>query len=295
MTQQAWPGGPPPDEAPEGTTGDARLARVEHLAQAYLDLQYEVLIAGERELRDGTLDVVHRTRVATRRYRSVVREVRRLLESSSATVLDEGLRWYARLLGDVRDVQVLSDTLDREMGALPDETVTDVARAQTRAYTARRLEQAAERLQQGLQRRRYVKLVDLADQWHRGMPFLDDLHPSSAEAMIFLDRAERRFERRLDAAVAAGQPDDLMHDARKSAKRARYVAEMAAPVLPRRADETIRRMTSFQDDIGTWQDGVVARQALAELAAAPDAEHTGTAGVFQRLSERLEQRSVPGH
>jgi CHAD domain-containing protein len=63
------------------------------------------------------------------------------------------------------------------------------------------------------------------------MPFLTDLQPSSREALTFLRGAERRFQRRLDAAVAAGRPDLLMHEARKSGKRARYVAEMAAPAL----------------------------------------------------------------
>ena len=39
-----------------------------------------------------------------------------------------------------------------------------------------------------------------------------------------------------------------MHEARKSSKRARYVAEMAAPTLGERADQTIRRMTEFQNE-----------------------------------------------
>lgn len=289
MAQAAWLDGATPGNAPDNALGDARLHHVERLAQAYLDIQYEVLMAGESELRAGRLDVVHRTRVATRRYRSVLREIRGLLDASSATVLDEGLRWYARLLGDVRDVQVLRDTLDDELDTLPDETVTHAARAQADAYIAGRLEAASGRLREGLEKRRYVKLSGLAGEWHRGMPFLGDLHPSSPEALTFLHGAERRFQRRLDAAVAAGRPDLLMHEARKSGKRARYVAEMAAPALGERADETIRRMTAFQNELGTRQDRVVARDALTELAAAPAAQRDGTAVVFEGLRDRLSR------
>jgi len=289
VAQAAWLDGADPGSASDDALGDARLEHVERLAQAYLDIQYQALMAGERELRAGQLDVVHPTRVATRRYRSVLREIRGLLDPSSATVLDEGLRRYARVLGDVRDVQVLQDTLDDELDTLPDEAVTRAARAHADAYLARRLEAASGRLREGLDKRRYVKLSDLAGQWHGGMPFLDDLHPSSPEALTFLHRAERRFQRRLDAAVAAGRPDLLMHEARKSGKRARYVAEMASPALGERADETIRRMTAFQNELGTRQDRAVARDALAELAAEPAAHRDGTAVVFDALRDRLSR------
>ena len=280
---------------PEPDRGDERLEHVERMAQAYLDLQYEVLVAGELDLRAGRLDVVHRTRVATRRYRSVLREIRGLLDPSAATVLDEGLRWYARLLGDVRDVQVLKESLDDALDDLsgdpPDDLAGDllIRAAGIRAdeYCTSRLEHASRRLAEGLDKRRYATLSDLLAQWLDGMPFVADLHPSSPEALTFLHRAELRFQRRLDAALAAGRPDLLMHEARKSSKRARYVAEMAAPSLGERADRTIRQMTAFQNELGTRQDRVVARAALAELAASPGAQLDRTAAVFEMLRDRL--------
>lgn len=267
--------------------GDNRLVHVERLAQAYLDIQYDTFTAGEQELRAGRLDVVHRTRVAVRRYRSVLREIRDLLDPSSATVLDEGLRWYARLLGDVRDVQVLHRSLDDELDRLADGALRRAARAQADDYCGRRLETASRRLLDGLDRRRYARLSDLAAEWQRGMPFVTDLHPDSPQALTFLRNAERRFQRRLDAAVAAGRPDLLMHEARKSSKRARYVAEMAAPSLGERADQTIRRMTIFQDELGTRQDRVVARDALTELLDGASARNDPTAKVFEAVRNRL--------
>jgi CHAD domain-containing protein len=278
---------------PSADPGDSRLAHVERLAQAYLDIQYDVLVAGEQELRAGRFEVVHRTRVATRRYRSVLREIRDLLDPSAATVLDEGLRWYARLLGDVRDVQVLERSLEEELARLPDEPVTRAARAQVEDYCGRRLDAASRRLLEGLDRPRYGRLADLARRWQGGMPFVTDLHPASPEALTFLRSAERRFQRRLDAALAAGRPDTLMHEARKSSKRARYVAEMAAPTLGERADETIRRMTAFQEELGTRQDRVVAREALTELADAASGRDDETAGLFQAMRERLSPDRRP--
>jgi CHAD domain-containing protein len=275
------------EAAAEPARGDERLEHVERMAQAYLDIQYHALLEGERELRAGRLDAVHPTRVATRRYRSVLREIRDLLDPSAATVLDEGLRWYARVLGDVRDVQVLQDSLADELAALPEEPVTQAAQQHVDAYCADRLNTASRRLQEGLAKRRYERLVDLAGEWHRGMPFLPDLHPSSPEALTFLTRAERRFQRRLDAALAAGRPDLLMHEARKSSKRARYVAEMAAPTLGERADRTIRRMTEFQNELGTRQDRVVTGEALTDLASSSSRSDDGTAALFEEMRDRL--------
>lgn len=281
--------------------GEDRLEHVERLAQAYLDLQYDALVSGEEELRSGRLDSVHRTRVATRRYRSVLREIRDLLDPNPATVLDEGLRWYARLLGDVRDVQVLQGSLDDELDELShelshelvDEELTSAARAQADAYCRHRLETASRRLVEGLGRRRYARLSGLAAEWQRGVPFVAELHPGSPEALTFLRSAERRFQRRLDAALAAGRPDGLMHEARKSSKRARYVAEMAAPDLGERADRTIRRMAAFQEELGTRQDRAVAREALSELAEASAGRGDATAAVFEALRERLAPEPRP--
>jgi CHAD domain-containing protein len=165
--------------------------------------------------------------------------------------------------------------------------VTRAAQRRVDAYCADRLETASRRLHEGLAKRRYERLAGLAGEWHRGMPFLADLHPSSPAALTFLIRAERRFQRRLDAALAAGRPDLLMHEARKSSKRARYVAEMAAPTLGERADQTIRRMTEFQNELGTRQDRVVAVEALSELVASSSRTDDETAALFERMRARL--------
>jgi len=60
--------------------------------------------------------------------------------------------------------------------------------------------------------------------------------------------------------------------------------------LMRDPDETIRRMTAFQNELGTRQDRAVARDALAELAAEPAAHRDGTAVVFDALRDRLSRQ-----
>ena len=56
------------------------------------------------QLRRGH-DPIHDTRVAIRRLRSTIRVFGKLVDSSAAGHLDEELKWFAGLLGEVRDRQ----------------------------------------------------------------------------------------------------------------------------------------------------------------------------------------------
>ena len=77
-------------------------------------------------------------------------------------------------------------------------------------------------------------------------------------------RAQRKADRRLIAAVDAGE-DELLHSARKAAKRARYAAELLTPV-DKKAKRTAKHYKQFQRVLGDHQDGVVACDTLRRLA-----------------------------
>lgn len=80
-------------------------------------------------------------------------------------------------------------------------------------------------------------------QWQENLPLQNDRRDIEVEH--HLQRARRRVERRIDQAAAAGNPQDLMYDARNAAKRALYVAELSQPVLRRPARFTVARMTKI--------------------------------------------------
>jgi CHAD domain-containing protein len=56
-----------------------------------------------------------------------------------------------------------------------------------------------------------------------------------------------------------------LHQARKSARRARYAAEAARPAIGRPARRFARQMKKVQSVLGEHQDAVIARQAAREL------------------------------
>ena len=87
-----------------------------------------------------------------------------------------------------------------------------------------------------------------------------------------------RLER---ARAAAGDESagELLHDARKAAKRHRYAVELAQPILGADAERTIEERQALQDVLGAHQDAVVALAFLRAIdVSAQNAETTRQLG-----------------
>jgi CHAD domain-containing protein len=80
--------------------------------------------------------------------------------------------------------------------------------------------------------------------------------------------------------VPAHPSDDELHGIRKKAKRARYAAEAAEPVVGRPAERLARNLKKLQDVLGDHQDAVVAEAWLREAAAEAPPEQAMAAGLL---------------
>jgi CHAD domain-containing protein len=74
--------------------------------------------------------------------------------------------------------------------------------------------------------------------------------------------------RRAKRTPAGPARDVAVHEARKSARRARYAAEAASPVIGKKARRFAKRMKKVQSVIGEHHDTVMARQAARDLGIA---------------------------
>ncbi|HSF99166.1 MAG TPA: CHAD domain-containing protein, partial [Ornithinibacter sp.] len=81
-----------------------------------------------------------------------------------------------------------------------------------------------------------------------------------------------------------------LHEVRKKAKRLRYGAESATPVLGKRARRLATRAKKVQDALGARQDTVASRAWLEGLAARADGDAAIGFGAG-RLHAREEQRA----
>jgi CHAD domain-containing protein len=238
-------------------TGDTAAGRV---VVSYVTEQIDNIFDGDLALRRGT-DPIHDTRVAIRRLRSTLRVFSKLLDSSVGQVEDE-LKWFAGLLGEVRDRQVQRRRFREALAELPPELVlgpvanrinTDLQSDQLKARTV---------VSEAMNSQRYLDLLASLQRWRTVPPLTEP--PSLKAVNKRARRAEHKADRRLAKAIEAGD-DALLHRSRKAAKRARYAAELCQPV-DKRAKKTAKHYKQFQRVLGDHQDGVVASATLQRLA-----------------------------
>jgi CHAD domain-containing protein len=240
-------------------------------------------------------EAVHQARVATRRLRSDLGTLQDFVDDAWATELRAELRWFGAELGQVRDVEVLRERLARHAGMLPD-AEADAARSAIRRLDADHAS-ARNELLRTLREPRYAQL-------HRALHdalTAPRLAPAAAlDATVALPGAVKPTWRRLRRAVDALGPspsDGALHQVRIRAKRCRYAAEVAIPVIGRPARDFAASLTRVQDVLGEHQDGTVADSWLAKTApecTPPEAYALGMLAEIERgLSVRARAAFAP--
>jgi CHAD domain-containing protein len=228
---------------------------------AYTRAQLDAIIAGDIGLRRGE-DPIHDTRVAIRRLRSTLRVFAKVLTEGEARRVDRELKWFAGLLGEVRDCQVQVERLTGALDELPAELVLGPVRGDLTSGLLGTELPARQRVAEAMDSDRYLQMLAVLRQWRADPPMDDgDAHALRRCAR----RAAKKADRRLAAAVS-GRDDAALHRARKSAKRARYAAEALVPVEPR-SRHAVKGYKRIQSLLGDHQDTVVARQVLRRIAA----------------------------
>jgi len=227
---------------------------------SYLTNQIDNIFDGDLALRRGS-DPIHDTRVAIRRLRSTLRVFGKLLERSVGGVDDE-LKWFAGLLGDVRDCQVQRRRFQEALAQLPAELVLGPVANRINTDLQSEQLQARSVVSEAMNSQRYLDLLVTLQRWRTVPPLTEP--PSLKAVTKRARRAERKADRRLAQAIEAGD-DALLHRARKAAKRARYAGELRAPI-DNRAKETAKHYKQFQRLLGDHQDSVVAMATLRRLA-----------------------------
>jgi CHAD domain-containing protein len=245
-------------------------ATVRDLIGAYLAEQCTVLIDSEAQLRAGE-DVVHTTRVAVRRLRSTIRVFADLFDPAEADHLESELIWWATLLGEVRDLDILAERQAALLAALPPELMLGPVSSTIHTELATRRKRATDDLTDALISERYRKLIGLIHHWRSDPPFTEaaDSPTDAIEAPI--KTAKKKARKRLSTAVAVRQAeepsDELFHRARKASKRYRYAVEAAAPVWGPKAEKIVAQRKDLQDLLGSHQDGIVSAAFLRDLGA----------------------------
>jgi len=255
------------------------------LIASYLDQQVEVIIRGDLDIRRGR-NAIHPTRVATRRYRSVLRVFAKAFATDRAALLDGELAWYAAALGEVRDRHVLREQLDTSLNALPADLVAASAASRINEALDAELQQAEGALTEVMCSDRYYALLRSIRVFRDQLPGLAD-QPALAAAR-YVRKAERAVAHRLDKANESGD-EQALHRVRKAAKRARYVAEAAEPALGEDAAKLASRAHKTQRSLGNRRDALLVTEFLLRLGAGADGFALGV--LYERERARLQMEA----
>lgn len=257
---------------PPGETDAAATPATRALVD-YLYAQVDQIVAGDIALRRGR-DPIHDTRVAIRRLRSTLRVFRRQLDASAIGDMEGELKWFAGLLGEVRDCQVQQRRFVEALDGFPDELVVGPVARRIRTDLEAVQFPARALVSEAMESPRYLAIMAVLRRWRDAPPVCDDV--TTGELRTRVRRAARKADRRLaealecDAAEDDGDVGELLHRARTAAKRARYGAELCRPLdkskHAKRTTKHFKRIQRIQSVLGDHQDTVVAREALWRMA-----------------------------
>lgn len=240
------------------------------------------------DARTGDGEGIHRLRTSTRRLRSELHAFRNLVDPQWREPLERELKWLAGMLGGVRDLDVLAARLQKAASSLVDidaRALSPIFRSLQERHGA-----AAADLQNSMRSERYHALRVMLQQAIERPLLLDAAREPCRTALPPLAIAAWRKLKKGARDLRPSDPDEKFHEVRKRAKRARYTAELIAPVLHRRFNRSLARFirltTQVQNTLGEHQDAIVASQAIERQIA----EHADDPGFVEAAGRLLDNQ-----
>ncbi|MEQ8860114.1 MAG: CHAD domain-containing protein [Pseudomonadales bacterium] len=241
-----------------------RQSRWLDIGVTHLKRQLEQLKLYEPYAWEGVhVEGVHQMRIATRKARAALRSFAPVLPADLANRVAPGLRWLARMLGAVRDLDVHLEHLDGYQARL--ESHEQAALGRYRGHLESLHGEAHLALIGALDDAAYDALI--AD--YRAL-LAGAVLPGNASSLRVADVAansvvpllERVQER--GRAIDGGSPPEDLHRLRIDAKRLRYQLEFLHGAFDGALDRPLKTLRKLQDRLGAHQDACIARSHLSD-------------------------------
>lgn len=218
-------------------------------------------------LSDIDVEFLHDLRVATRRARSALAQIKGVLPREQVSHLAAELRWLGSSSNRCRDLDVYLLELDSYRRQLGDDAgaVDDLERVLRRERS-----KALRRVRSALRSKRFQQLLT---SWQEVLDPSGDSDPPPKAARPVSEVAGRRILKAYRRMVKRGSrladppPPEELHRLRIDAKKLRYLLEFFASLYPRKTVvRLVKELKGFQDVLGGFNDMEVQRAHLTELA-----------------------------
>jgi CHAD domain-containing protein len=279
----------PPSKGKKGKKARAATssARAGDVVRAALQLQVAALQDADLMVRTDQPDGVHQVRVACRRLRSTLAALRPVLDRTHTDPLRVELASVGAVLSPARDAEVGLAHLRDLVAAQPVELVLGPVAARLQQAAVKDSHAGSAAARRVLSSTEYLRLRDDLDALVAEPPLTEAAaRPAHEVLRAVVAHSGRRLRRAVDAARDSDSPEAL-HDVRKAAKRLRYTAEAAVPVLGRPVADLVSTLKGVQEVLGDRQDTFITRPLCIQLGrqAFMAGENAWTWGRLHALEE----------
>ena len=244
-------------------------------------------------LADRDPEPLHDLRVAVRRSRSLLGQVRKVFAGRRLAPFERELRWLGTVTGPCRDLDILLRDLGSRRGILDGEAVAGLEELLRRAADERRREHRT--LARRLESRRFAAAMErwrgfaarAATPGLAGPRAGEPVLPLAGERIL---RAHRRLIRH-GKGLGEDPPPEALHRLRIDAKKLRYLLELFASLYPAQALRSlIGELKGIQDLLGEHNDAAVQLRWLAVQAGRLPAGMGAARAAVERLEGLLRRR-----
>jgi CHAD domain-containing protein/uncharacterized protein YjbK len=276
--------GDPPEQIPDTAslrdlcqqqlTADDAVSRL--ACRCLFDACESMLTQESTAMEGRDTEGVHQMRVSTRRIRAGLRAFRKHVAPGLEKLWSPEFKWFADVLGNVRDLDVYLCNLEHHLTTIPADDAA--ALGEYREDLLGRWKNARQDLVDCLAGPRYQHLRNgFAGSLRDG---LSGVAEKSGRSKTIRRAARRLFAAQYRNVIRTGRtitPDsanDTLHALRIECKRLRYLFEFFHPIYGKSFNPFIRKLKKLQNVLGSFQDACVAtertRQFAGEVAMRPE-------------------------
>ena len=234
----------------------------------------ETLLANEDGVRrDLDSEFLHDFRVAVRRARSALTQLKGVFPSPETELLRKELKWLGNATGPTRDLDVYLLKIPGYEASLPESVRADLK--PLRDFLERRQRREHARLVAELDSGRYRDLIRTWSRFVDEPPAGSAAHAGRPIGELASERIWRAYRRVLKkgGAITPETPAEALHRLRIDCKKLRYLLEFFRSLYPsREAGALIKALKRLQDNLGDFNDLEVQQLKLRDFAGQIQAE-----------------------
>jgi len=210
-------------------------------------------------------EFLHDLRVATRRTRSAMGQIKGVFEPKELAPFKKNFSWLGNVTGPTRDLDVYLLQFPAYQASLPEAIQSDLEPFHD--FLVKHHRQAQETLEKKLNSPHFRKLIK---HWRTWLQTPAPEAPNAPNALrpiaeLADQRIGKLYHKVLEegAAILPDSPPEALHELRKECKKLRYMIEFFQSLYPKpEIRQLIKELKTLLDNLGEFQDLQVQAQTL---------------------------------